>query len=109
MSAARVEEPEASDGEAPLPSRVLRLAWTLTNRVMLWLRAVGSILLLVGGTVTNQYQLVDLQGFARTIFGENSVKLPAIIGGITITYLVLTLLLKLPKGFSNNAKQNDGE
>lgn len=109
MSAARVDdnEPEASDAES-LPSRWLRLAWTLTGRVMLWLKAVGSVLLLAGGTLTDQYQLVDIQGFLKNIFGD-SVKLPAIIGGVTVAYLLLTLLLKLPKGFSNNAKQNDGE
>lgn len=101
-------EPEMSDGELSLPSRWYRLAWTMTANVVRWVKAILSILLLAAGTLTESYGLVDLQGFARSIFGD-SVKLPTIIAGLTIGYLALTLILKLPKGFSANAKLNDGE
>jgi hypothetical protein len=102
-----VEEPEMSDG-SPLPARMYRLAWTLHKRVVMWIKAVSSLMLVIAGTVTQTYGLADLQGYAKTLFGD-SVKLPAIVGGITVAYLLSTILLKLPKGFSGNIKQDDGD
>lgn len=98
-----------SSGEATTPaSRALRLAWRFHKRVMLYIKAFASIGLTLAGTIAANYNVADLQGYARTIFADN-VKLPVILGGITVFYLVATLVLKLPKGFSANIKLDEGE
>ena len=103
-----IADDAASAGAIPKPRLALRLAWRFTRRVMLYLKAAGSLILLAGGTFTSQYQLVDVQGVIRTLFGS-SARLGTIIAAVTISYLALTVALKLPKGFSANVKMNDGE
>lgn len=107
MTRAQIEDSE-SEGEMSLPSRWLRVAWRLTRRTVYFLKALGAAAVLFGGALTDQYQLADVQGFIKSAFGS-SVKLPAILAGVTVAYLALTVLLKLPKGFSMNVKMNDGE
>jgi small-conductance mechanosensitive channel len=103
----RAQEMDSSGADAP--SRYLRLAWTLTTRVVTYIKAVGSVVLIAGSTLTSTYGLADVKGFVRDIVGESNVVLPSVIAGVTVFYLLMTLALKLPKGFSNNIKQNDGE
>lgn len=92
----------------PLPSRYYRLAWKLTSRVVRWIKAIGALLLMAGGTLTTTYGLAEVQDFVRTIFGSK-VYLPTLVVGVTVAYLALTILLKLPKGFSASNKLDDGE
>lgn len=98
-----------SSGEVVTPaSRALRMAWRFHKRFVLWVKALSSILLAVGSTIAANYNVADMQGYARAIFADN-IKLPVIIGGITVFYLVMTLVCKLPKGFSANIKMDEGE
>ena len=91
-----VEEADSSGGEVTPRERALRWAWRFHKRFIMWAKALASLFMLAGGTITANYSIVDVQGFARTVFADN-VKLPAIIGGLTVAYLLATLLLKLPK------------
>lgn len=106
---AAILEP-SSESEAALaavPLR-LRLAWKCGRRVLLWIKALGSLVLLVLSGLADQYNVTDIVGFVREMFA-NSARLTIFVAVAAAGFIFLKTVLKLPKGFSAKSNLDDGD
>lgn len=106
--AARIESSESSGvDQHSIPLR-LQFAWRVGRRVWLAIKAIGGLALFVLSSLAEQYNVVDLQELVRSLFA-NSTRLSLIVVCVTVGWVTLQALLKMPKGRTGKANQDDGE
>lgn len=103
--AAIIESSDSSGFKIPLR---LQFVWRVGKRVLNIVKGVAGVVLIALGTLADQYNLVDVQDFVKTVF-HSSAQLSLMVAGVTIGYVILQAILKMPKGMTARSNQNDGE
>jgi hypothetical protein len=106
--AARVEDEEVTEAQLHGIPLTLRASWKFGRKLYLYLRAGAWLALTALGALADQYQLVDVQSFVRSAFGD-SAKLSLIVAGVSVAWIVIGHFTQGRKGFSAKSNLDEGE